>query len=59
MLDADGVLLPDSHIGAYNQIAQNSRTEPKPTADALLAAYKKGITFYPGAVEMIRITNNY
>lgn len=90
MLDAGGVVLPDSHIGAYNQeeleiltgltaielnafqdhaslnlgsktltdtfdlIAQNSRTEPKPTTEALLSAYRRGVAFYPGAIEMIR-----
>lgn len=90
MLDAGGVILPDSHLGAYNQkeletltgltaeelnafqdhtalnlgsktltetlnsVAQQSKREPKPTTEELLAAYKRGVSFYPGAIEMIR-----
>jgi len=91
ILDAGGVLHPDSELGLPNQaelveltglspeelsvyqedhialnsgerslhevferIARDSRKEPKPTADELIEVYKRGITLYPGASEMIR-----
>lgn len=38
----------------FDLIAQNSKRAPKPTTQELLAAYKKGVSFYPDAVEMIR-----
>src|SRR3989338_6598131 len=89
ILDAGGVITPDSYLGSVNQIklstltglaldelnryqnhitlnlgaqslfevfeqlARDSRLEPKPSADQLLSAYCEGIYLYPGARELI------
>ncbi|OGT29736.1 MAG: hypothetical protein A3E87_08800 [Gammaproteobacteria bacterium RIFCSPHIGHO2_12_FULL_35_23] len=37
----------------FEQLARDSRLEPKPSADQLLSAYCEGIYLYPGARELI------
>ena len=38
----------------FELIAKHAKTNPKPTPEDLLAAYKEGVSFYPGTDEMIR-----